>query len=253
MIQLKGLCAGYHKRPVISDVDLRFQKETITAIVGPNGSGKSTLLKAVTGLCDIYGGSVAIAGRDTGQTGEKELARKVSYLPQSHTIPAITAGRMVLHGRFPYLSYPRRYRREDYEHCYGAMERMGILPLKDKRMEELSGGERQKVYLAMALAGETQVFLLDEPTTYLDIRCQLELLQIMEKLKGQGKTIVTVLHDLDYAMRVSDFLVVMRGGRVVGEGMPEAVQKAGILEEVFQVKASGLKDELGRKYFFFTL
>lgn len=251
MLKLENITAGYEKVPVIQDINIEFEKGKIAAVIGPNGSGKSTMLKAIVNLCEISQGTVYLKGRRKEDMGNREFAKQVSYLSQSHTLGAITVGRMVLHGRFPYLSYPRRYSKEDYAYCKRAMEKVGILPLQDKKLEELSGGQRQKVYLAMALAGETDVFLLDEPTTYLDIHYQLELLQLMKQLKEEGKTVVTVLHDLDYAMDVSDSIAVMNQGKIVKIGTPAEIQESHVIDEVFQVKAQSFTDEVGRKHFYF--
>ncbi len=251
MLKLENVTAGYGKLPVVKGITAELEKGRITTIIGPNGTGKSTLLKAIVGLCELQQGTVWLEGKNRENIGNKEFARQVSYLPQVRAAGAITVERMVLHGRFPYLSYPRHYRREDYEYCTRAMERTGILSLRDKRVEELSGGERQKVYLAMALAGETELFLFDEPTTYLDIRYQLELLQIMEELKEQGRTILAVLHDLDYAMRLSDAMIVMKQGEVVMTGTPECIQRSGILDEVYGIRVKSFLDEEGKKHFYF--
>jgi iron complex transport system ATP-binding protein len=251
MLRLENITAGYGKIPVIKDINIEFEKGRITTIIGPNGSGKSTLLKAIVDLCEIQQGTVCLKGKSREIIGQKEFAKQVSYLPQIHTAGAITVGRMVLHGRFPYLSYPRHYRREDHEYCIKAMERTGILSLKDKKVEELSGGQRQKVYLAMALAGETEIFLFDEPTTYLDISYQLELLQIMKQLKEQGKTIITVLHDLDFALRISDAILVMKQGIIAKTGTPEEVLKSGIIDEIFDIKVKSFIDNEGMKHFYY--
>ncbi len=251
MLKLENVSAGYGKAPVLSNITVEFSQGRVTTVIGPNGSGKSTLLKAIVGLCQVQQGAVYLNGENREKIGNQKFAQQVSYLPQSHTAGAITVGRMVLHGRFPYLSYPRRYSKEDYEICRKAMEKIGILSLCDKKVDELSGGQRQKVYLAMALSGETDVFLFDEPTTYLDIHYQLELLHLMAQLKTQGKTVVTVLHDLDVALRVSDFLVVMQDGAIVSSGTPQEIQDNGVMEQVFQITAQSFVDREGKKHFYF--
>lgn len=251
MLKLDHITAGYEKIPVIRDISLEFGKGGITSIIGPNGSGKSTLLKAITGLCEVRQGTVYLKGRNRTEIGGREFAKQVFYLPQSHTAGAITVGRMVLHGRFPYIGYPKHYGKADYEYCRKAMERTGILPLQDKRVDELSGGQRQKVYLAMALSGEAELFLFDEPATYLDIRHQLELLRLLQELKEEGKTVITVLHDLDFAMQISDSLVVMNHGRIAICGTADEIQRSHAIEEVFRIKVESLLDHEGRKHFYF--
>ncbi len=251
MLKLVEVAAGYHKTNVIQRVNAEFNKGEITAIVGPNGSGKSTLLKAVLGLCESYEGEILLDGRDKSKINRKEFTKQVSYFPQSHTGGAITVSRLVLHGRFPYLGYPRRYGKEDYEYCHQAMEKMGILSLKEKKLDELSGGQRQKVYIAMALAGDMDVYLFDEPTTYLDVRYQLEIMDIMKLLREKGKTVVTVLHDLNYAMQLADQILVMEQGSLAFAGTPERIMEHGILDQVFQVTSKILSDDKGKKYIYF--
>ncbi len=251
MLRLEQVTAGYQKNPVIKEIDLTFERGKITVLTGPNGSGKSTLLKAIVGLCEIHKGTVLLNNKKKGEFSDKEFAGYVSYLPQSHGGGAITVERMVLHGRFPYLSYPRRYREKDYKCCFQAMEQMGILALRDKKIDELSGGQRQKVFIAMALAGEMEVFLFDEPSTYLDISCQLELLDIMVRLKEEGKTVITVLHDLNYAMKIADYLVVMEAGGIGCADTPLHVYESGMIDRVFGIETGILMDERGKKHFYF--
>jgi iron complex transport system ATP-binding protein len=253
MLKLEKIAAGYSKTPVISDISIEFAQGRITSVIGPNGSGKSTLLKAIADLCDIRSGNIFLNGKTRQELGRKEYARQITCLSQSRQAGAITVGRMVLHGRFPHLSYPRHYKKEDYEHCRRAMERVGILELQDKKVEELSGGQKQKVYLAMALAGDAGTLLLDEPAAYLDIRYQLELLEMMRQLKEQGKTVIAVLHDLNYAMYVSDWIVVLNHGKIVMQGAPEQIRDSGIINQVFRINAGSLEDNGGRKHFFFEL
>lgn len=251
MLRLEHITAGYNKNSVIKDIDIEFERGKITALIGPNGSGKSTLLKAAVDLCEIYEGTVYLNGKDRSRLGNKEFAKHVSYLPQSHSTGAIAVERMVLHGRFPYLSYPRRYGKRDYEYCCHAMEKAGISELKGKKLEELSGGQKQKVYIAMALAGEAQVFLFDEPTTYLDVGYQLELLDIMVQLREQGKTVIVVLHDINYAMGISDRLAVMEQGKILLADTPVNVYESGVISRVFQVETKIFTDTEGKKHFYF--
>ncbi len=251
MLRLEHITAGYNKNPVIKDIDIEFESGKITALIGPNGSGKSTLLKAAVDLCEIYEGAVYLDGKERNVLGNKEFAKYVSYLPQSHSGGSIAVERMVLHGRFPYLSYPRKYGKKDYEYCCHAIEKTGISELKGKKLDELSGGQKQKVYIAMALAGEAQVFLFDEPTTYLDVGYQLELLDIMVQLREQGKTVIVVLHDIDYAMGIADKLAVMEQGKLLLSDTPVNVYESDVISRVFQVKAKKLSDEEGKMHFYF--
>ncbi len=249
MLEIDNLSAGYGGRPVITQISACFGGGQVVSVIGPNGSGKSTLFKAVMGLCRVSAGVVRLDGKTAAETGERLFAQKVSYLPQIRSAGALTAGRMVLHGRFPWLSCPRHYRKEDYQRCDSAMERLGISKLRDVQMDALSGGERQKVYLAMALAGDTEYFLFDEPATYLDVRHQVELAALMQELGRQGKTVTAVLHDINSALQISDRIVVMCRGRIVAEGAPEEIYESGVLQEVFGVKVRRLVDGDGKAYY----
>ncbi len=250
-IQVSGLTAGYHKKIVLDTIDAEMPKGRITVVLGPNGSGKSTLLKSIAGLCRKMAGEIYISGRRMEEYTQQELAQKMFYLAQSHPDSSIRTERLVLHGRFPHLSYPRRYNKEDYQCCERAMRQVGIIDQRDKNLGELSGGERQKAYLAMALAGQTEVLLFDEPTTYLDIQYQTELFRLLEELRDCGRTVVAVLHDLDYALRLADWIVLLQDGNVVIEGSPRQVWESGSIGEVFHVKTGCMVDEEGTKHYYF--
>lgn len=176
MIELRKLSCGYRENPVLREVSLTFPMGKVVVLLGPNGCGKSTLLRTAMGLLSKQGGEVRFDGVEISALSAREIAKKVAYLSQSRNIPAITARRMVLHGRFPYLSYPRRYRSEDYAIVQRALEQADAADLAERPVGELSGGQRQKVYLAMALAQDTDTVLMDEPTTYMDVRHQLEVM-----------------------------------------------------------------------------
>lgn len=167
MIALKDLTVGYHGEALLSQVNLEFPQGQVTVLLGPNGCGKSTLLRTVLGLLPPLGGEIFYDGEPISSLSGGAVARKAAYMAQNHTVPSIVAQRMVLHGRFPYLSFPRKYRKEDHEAVRRALETAGGLDLSNRPMQELSGGQRQKVYLAMALAQETGTILMDEPTTWL--------------------------------------------------------------------------------------
>ena len=173
MVEVRNLLVGYGEAPVLSDVSLTFPTGQVTGVLGPNGCGKSTLLKAALGLIPIQGGQVLLDGQDLHTLSPRDVAQRAAYLAQSRSVPSITARRMVLHGRFPYLSYPRRYRPEDYQMADQALQWADAADLSGRAMDRLSGGQRQKVYLAMALAQDTQTIFMDEPTTFLDISHQL--------------------------------------------------------------------------------
>ena len=249
MLEIQNLTAGYPGRPVLSDISLTIPAGAVTVIAGPNGCGKSTLLKALAGILPSAG-SVKLQGRELSGLPPKELARTVAYLPQNRGVPEITAERLVLHGRFPYLSYPRRYRKEDYAAARQAMARLGITELAERTLPELSGGQRQKVYIAMALAQDTAVVLLDEPNTFLDIAHQMQLMQHARLLAAEGKTVVLVLHDLAMALEYGDHLVIMAQGGVVTQGDAEAVYGSGALDRTFGVGVQRMGTPEGWKYYY---
>ena len=249
MIELKNLSAGYGGQIVLDRVSLTFPDGQITALLGPNGCGKSTLLRTVMGLHPASGGQVLVDGVPSHALTSRQLARTVAYLSQSRGVPNITARRMVLHGRFPYLSYPRRYRREDYEMADRALQWVGGAELADCPVQQLSGGQRQKVYLAMALAQGTKAIFMDEPTTFLDVGAQMEVMSLARRLAGEGKTVGIVLHDLPLALRWSHRAAVLDQGTLRFCGTPEEVFSSGVLEEVFGVKLGRASSPDGRYFF----
>ena len=250
MIELQNLSAGYGGQAVLDRVSLTFPDGQITALLGPNGCGKSTLLRTVMGLHPASGGRVLVDGVPGGSLTSRQLARKAAYLPQSRGVPNITARRMVLHGRFPYLSYPRRYRREDHEMAARALQWVGGSELADCPVQQLSGGQRQKVYLAMALAQDTKAILMDEPTTFLDVGAQLEVMSLARRLAGEGKTVGMVLHDLPLALRWSHQIAVLEQGVLRFCGTPEDAFSNGVLKEVFGVELGRVQTEKGWQYYY---
>ena len=249
MIEIQNLCAGYGERLVLRDVSIRFLPGKVTVLLGPNGCGKSTLMKTAIHLLPKKSGSIRLDGTEIEQLTPRQVARKAAYLSQSRSVPSITAGRMVLHGRFPYLSYPRRYRRQDHEAVRRAMEWVGATDLAECMMETLSGGQRQKVYLAMVLAQNADTIFMDEPTTYMDVSHQLEVREVARRLAEQGKAVVLVLHDLNLAMRLADVAVVMKEGRLLQTGTPEEIFAGGILDRAFEVKVQRVQTSGGWQYY----
>ena len=250
MIEIKKLSAGYGGTPILRDVNLSIHEGQVLAVTGPNGSGKSTLLKALAGLLPATGGKILIDGQPISVFSPRQLARTVAYLPQSRNVPEITALQLVLHGRFPYLSYPRRYRPRDQEIARTAMARMGIADLSERPLASLSGGQRQKVYIAMALAQDTPVVLLDEPTTFLDVAHQLQLMDQARLLADAGKAVVLVLHDLILALEHADQLAVLHQGQLAAHGTPEAVLQSNRLADVFGVGIGQLHGDDGWHYYY---
>lgn len=235
MISLKGVSAGYNNVEIIKDINIDFKKNTITSIIGKNGCGKTTLLKTCSDLVKPYSGKILLNNEVISDMTRNSIAKKMCFLPQVRPIPNITAYNLVMHGRFPYLGFSRIPKKEDISIVDNAIDVLGISGLKDKNLYELSGGERQKVYIAMALAQDTDIYFLDEPITYLDINHQLEILEIIKGLKELGKTIVMVLHDINYSLIFSDMVCLMDKGKVAIYDKPETVVYSGKIDSIFNV------------------
>ena len=248
MIELDQVTVGYNGQAVLRNISLSFPAGQVTVLLGPNGCGKSTLLKALFGLSQIQSGQIRIMGQDLASFHPEALAREVAYLPQTRRVPDMTAERLVLHGRFPYLSYPRRYSRLDRQIAAQAMEQVGILDIRDQELNTLSGGTRQKVYIAMALAQDTGAVLLDEPNTHLDIAHQLQLMELCRRLADQGKAVVLVLHDLDLAFRYADRIALFHQGQLLIAGDRETVCSSTHLTHAFGVEVAPYETPHGIRY-----
>ena len=238
MLEIRNIHGGYSRKVVLHDVSLEAHAGQITAIVGPNGCGKSTLLKSICGILPVISGQVLLDEENVLALSQQQRAQKVAYLPQSKRLSDITVKRLVLHGRFPYLTYPRRYREEDYRAVQNVLEQMDLLDLAEMPLPQLSGGQQQKAYIAMALAQDTDIILLDEPTTYLDVSHQLHTLQHVRKLADSGKYVLMVIHDLSHALETSDRIVLMNDGHVVMQGTPKEIYESGALDDVFGIKVN---------------
>lgn len=251
MLSIRGLWGGYHKAaPVIRDLTMDLPRGQVTALLGPNGCGKSTLLRLCARLLEPAAGEVLLDGRPLAAIPRKELARLVSVLPQGRPVSAMPVYTLVSHGRFPYLGYPRRMGQEDREKVEEALALTDTTRYRHRSVAELSGGQRQKVYFAMALAQDTPLVLLDEPATYLDLRHQLELMELICLLRDRGKTVIAVLHDLPQALEWADDLVVLAGGALADQGVPAEVFARGTLDRVFRVKGCRVMVEGEERYFF---
>lgn len=235
MIRLDKVTSGYGGVSIIKDVSLSFEKGDIVSIIGKNGCGKTTLLKTASKLIKPYSGDVLLDGESIFNMSSKETAKKISYLPQNRDIPYITVYDLVMHGRFPYLGFPRIPTEQDKTIVQDALDKLEITKYKDKSIKELSGGERQKVYIAMVLAQDTEIVFLDEPTTYLDINHQLEILEIVKNLKKIGKTVVMVIHDLNSALSYSDKVCLMDKGEVIIYDSPRVVYESREIERIFNI------------------
>ncbi|MCQ8189134.1 ABC transporter ATP-binding protein [Streptomyces rugosispiralis] len=231
----RELTLAYEDRTVVDGLDLEIPDGEVTVIVGPNACGKSTLLRALGRLLRPRGGAVLLDGTDLSRIPTKKIAQSVGLLPQTPVAPeAITVADLVSRGRQPHQRWWQQWSEEDERAVTDAMERTDVTALADRPVDELSGGQRQRVWIAMALAQETDLLLLDEPTTYLDISHQVEVLDLVRQLNHErGRTVVAVLHDLNQAARYADHLIAMKGGGVVARGRPGDVVTAELVHEVF--------------------
>lgn len=202
------------------------------------------------GFLPISAGNVGIDGIPIKNMPQAELARHIAYLPQGKNVPDISADRMVLHGRFPYLSYPRRYREADFQIAQEAMRQMGIEELAGMHMSRLSGGMRQKVYIAMALAGQAPAIVMDEPTTYLDIGQQVKFAGMARQLAKDGKTVILVLHDILLALKISDRIAALQEGRILWNGTPEEMLEQNVAKRLYGVTVGAARTEAGLQYFY---
>lgn len=233
MIELKKVTAGYPSKTVLSEISLSVPKGKLISVIGKNGSGKSTLLKTVIGIINAKSGEMLVDGES--ELSRQSMAKKVSYLAQGKSVSDMTVEQLVLHGRFPHLSYPRRYSKKDREISSAALRQMGIADIAGTPLSALSGGMRQKAYIAMALAQDTDYILLDEPTTYLDISNQVELMKILRSLADRGKGIVAVMHDLPLAFGFSDRIAVIKDAKIAAFDTPQKICDSGIVQEVFGI------------------
>ncbi|ROR73470.1 ABC transporter ATP-binding protein [Bogoriella caseilytica] len=242
------LTAGYDARTVLEGLDLHIPEGSFTVIIGPNACGKSTLLRSLARLIRPKGGQVLLDGSAITSLPTKQLARTVGLLPQGSVAPeGITVADLVARGRHPHQSLFKRWGVEDEAAVREALQVTGTTELATRAVDELSGGQRQRTWIAMALAQQTPILLLDEPTTYLDIAHQIEVLELCTQLRHQGRTLVAVLHDLNHALRYATHLVAMRDGAIVDHGSPERIGTAELVEEVFGVAARVIDDpETGR-------
>ncbi|MFS0912272.1 ABC transporter ATP-binding protein [Microbacterium sp. 179-I 3D2 NHS] len=234
-LSAEGVTLAYGDRTIIDGLDLTVAPGKITTIVGANGCGKSTLLRSLARLLSPSAGQVVLDGKSVHARPTKEVARILGLLPQSPIAPeGIAVADLVGRGRHPHQKVLARWSAHDYEVVADALDATGVTELADRSVDELSGGQRQRVWIAMALAQETDILLLDEPTTFLDVAHQIEVLDLLTDLSvSRGTTIVMVLHDLNMAARYADELVAMKDGRVHATGAPHDVITADIVEEVF--------------------
>jgi hypothetical protein CLOSPO_01397 len=248
-LSTNNLTIAYNKKIIINNLEIVIPERKITSIIGPNGCGKSTLLKAIGRILKPERGSVYLDGIDIYTLNTKEVAKKMSILPQSPKAPSgITVGELVSYGRFPHQHGLKKLTVEDKKIIQWAMDITKLSEYEVTLVDNLSGGQRQRVWITMALAQQTDIILLDEPTTYLDLAYQLEILELLYRLnKEQGCTIAMVLHDLNLASRFSDYIIAMRSGKIIEYGTPDEVICEDVLKKTFNINADIIKDSTSKK------
>lgn len=245
-IQTDSLTLSYGDRIIIDELNLTIPKGEITVFIGANGCGKSTLLRSIARLLKPKGGSVLLAGKDIAKLPTKEVAKRMAILPQSPTAPeGLSVLQLVKQGRYPYQTWLKQWSKEDEAIVKKALEATGMLDFMDRPVDELSGGQRQRAWIAMTLAQDTDILLLDEPTTYLDMTHQIEILDLLFDLnEKEGRTVVMVLHDLNLACRYAHNIVAIRDQKVYEQGRPEAVVNCKLVQDVFAMNCEVTVDPL---------
>lgn len=243
-LKVNHITAGYGDKTILRDVDLTIPSNKISVILGANACGKSTLLKTVARLLQPSSGKITLDDQNISSLPSKQLARVLGLLPQSPIVPeGIVVADLVSRGRFPHQPFMKGLGKKDYEAVEEALEIMGITELSNRRLDELSGGQRQRAWIAMALAQQTDILLLDEPTTYLDITYQVEILDLLTDLnRRKGTTIVMVLHDINLSARYADYIFAMREGTLVQEGAPKEVVTEELIQKIYNMNCSVISD-----------
>ncbi|MFT4136290.1 ABC transporter ATP-binding protein [Microbacterium sp.] len=235
-LRADAVTAGYDKHMILTELSVAIPADSFTVIVGANACGKSTLLRALSRLLAPSSGTVLLDGASIASLPAKEVARRLGLLPQSSLAPdGITVAELVARGRHPHQRILRQWSAADEAAVLAAMDATGVTDLSARRVDELSGGQRQRVWVAMVLAQETRLLLLDEPTTFLDIAHQIELMDLFAELHESGATVVAVLHDLNHAARYATHLIAMKDGAVVAEGPPAEIVTAELVADVFDL------------------
>lgn len=244
ILEAENIQLGYGKKIIVQDVDIQIYKGQIVSIIGPNGSGKSTIIKVLSRYLKPKKGNVLLENKNIFNLDTKEVARKVAVLPQSKFVPEeLLVETLVSYGRYPHLRWGQKLTSQDHEIIEWALEKTDLLKFRDRYINKLSGGERQRVWLAMCLAQKPEVLILDEPTTFLDICYQIELLELIKELNEKlHLTIVMVLHDINQAARYSHKIYTIKDGRVYNYGNPQKIINQEFFKDVFSIKASVFED-----------
>lgn len=243
-IQVENLSLSYEGgTAIIHELDLRIERGAITTLVGPNGCGKSTLLRGLSRLLKPVRGHVLLDGQDIHSMHAKDLAKKLGILPQSPVAPeGLTVHELVSQGRYPHQSWFHQWSEEDEQIVASALETTNLIDFADRAVDTLSGGQRQRAWIAMALAQQTDILLLDEPTTYLDLAYQMDVLDLLADLNDEGRTIIMVLHDLNQAARYADTIVALREQEIAAQGPPEQVMTVTNILNVFGLETQVIED-----------
>ena len=250
-LSIKNLDLFYGDNQALKDINIDIKENKVTALIGPSGCGKSTLLKTLARLIKPISGDIVIDGKKVTSMPSKQLAKVLGLLPQSPVVPeGITVWDLVSRGRFPYQTMLKSMSKEDFEAVEEALEIMGITDLANRCVDELSGGQRQRVWIAMALAQQTDILLLDEPTTYLDIAYQVEILDLLTDLnRRRNTTIVMVLHDINLSARYADYIFALRKGKLIKQGSPDEVITTELIDTVFGLDCEVIKDPVSNSPF----
>lgn len=245
-IQVKNLEVRYGDKVAVKDANIQIYDGEIVTIIGPNGSGKSTLIKAMSRCLNPKAGEILLDGMNINKIPTKVISRKMAILPQVKNVSGdITVETLVSYGRYPHLNFGKRLKKHDYDAIDWAIEKTGLMDIKTRNVITLSGGERQRAWIAMALAQKPEILILDEPTTFLDISYQLEVLELVKELnESLGITVVMVLHDLNQAARYSDKIYVLNEGQIFKYGQPRHIMNPELLQEIFRIEAHVYEDEV---------
>ncbi|WDV44291.1 ABC transporter ATP-binding protein [Clostridiaceae bacterium M8S5] len=255
MIEVNDLIIKYEDQLVIDNISFSIQKNAITTIIGPNGCGKSTIFKAISKTKKIQAGTISYNSIDIRKMKKKSYAKKIAILPQSPSVPSdLTVRELVEYGRYPHLGWTNKLRKKDIEIVDWAVEITDIKRLEHRKIHTMSGGERQRAWIAMAITQQPELLLLDEPTTYLDVCYQFEVLELIKRInKEMNITVVMILHDLNQAARYSDRVIIMNSGKVYKSGVPRQIINQKALNEVFKLNVKIINDKEDDSLYFVPL